>query len=78
MSSRGVSFYTGTAWADGEAVTLHIEFGGDMVSPFSYTLRVEGRIVRSGIDAGSGRTYYAVSFDGPGKILDWRERSRFF
>ena len=75
MSSRGVSFYTAARWYSGEAVAMLIEFGGDVVSPFSYTLKVEGRVVRSGTDEASGRTYHAVEFDGPGRILHWRERS---
>ena len=76
MSSCGVSFYGGREWVRGEAVSLLIEIGRDVVSPYTYTLKVEGRVVRKDTDQESGTAYHAVEFDGPGKILDWREHSR--
>lgn len=76
MSSRGISFYTGRNWGCGETVSLQIKFGRDVLEPYSYTLEVEGQVVRKGTDPESGMAYHAVQFDGPGKILHWREHSR--
>jgi hypothetical protein len=71
ISSRGVAFYSEKLWEQGRYVSMLIDFGEGLVGPFSYALQVEGRIVREGVEAESGKVYYAAELDGQWKILNW-------
>ena len=52
-----------------------IDFGEELVGPFSYALQVEGRIVREGVEEESGKAYYAAELDGKWKIINWHRSS---
>lgn len=75
ISSRGIAFYSEKLWDRGRSISMLIDFGEELVGPFSYALQVKGRIVREGVDAESGRVYYAAELNGQWKILNWHTSS---
>ncbi len=75
ISSRGVAFYSEKLWERGRCISMLIDFGEELVGPFSYAIQVEGRIVREGIEEENGKVYYAVELDGQWKILNWHRSS---
>ena len=75
ISSRGIAFYSEKPWGQGRCISMLIDFGEELVGPFSYALQVEGRIVREGVEGESGKAYYAVELDGKWKIINWHRSS---
>ena len=75
ISSRGVAFYSEKPWERGRCISMLIDFGEELVGPFSYAIQVEGRIVREGVEEENGKVYYAVELDGQWKILNWHRSS---
>ena len=75
ISSRGIAFYSEKPWDQGRCISMLIDFGEELVGPFSYAVQVEGRIVREGIEEENGKVYYAVELDGQWKILNWHRSS---
>jgi hypothetical protein len=73
ISSSGAAFSSGESWEKGQEVALLIRFDKSIVKPFSYNLRVKGRIVRQEINKASGDAYFAVEFGKKWKFLNWEE-----
>lgn len=74
ISSHGASFYSPSEWAEGQVLHLGIAFDQKIAGPYSYQLKVHGRIVRTGRDERTGQQYCAVAFTDSGSIRDWREK----
>ena len=73
ISSRGAAFSSCESWRKGQEVALLIRFDQSIVKPFSYNLRVKGRIVREEFQETSGETCFAVEFNKKWKFLNWEE-----
>jgi hypothetical protein len=73
ISSRGAAFSSSESWQKGQEVALLIRFDKSIVKPYSYNLRVKGRIVRKGFHQTGGDAYFAVEFDKKWKFLNWEE-----
>jgi hypothetical protein len=73
ISSRGAAFSSGESWQKGQEVALLIRFDQSIIKPFSYNLRVKGRIVRKSIHETGGDACFAVEFEKKWKFLNWEE-----
>ena len=73
ISGVGASFYDTGRWCVGDTVSMAIYFADDIVGPFSYTMRVKGRIVREAVAEAQGKPYFAVAFDSGFSLSNWME-----
>ena len=73
ISSKGAAFSSSESWQKGQEVALLIRFDQSIVRPFSYNLRVKGKIVRKIIHKTSGDACFAVEFGKKWKFLNWEE-----
>jgi hypothetical protein len=73
ISSRGAAFSSDESWRKGQEVALLIRFDKSIIKPYSYNLRVKGRIVRKDLHETSGDACFAVEFDKKWKFLNWEE-----
>jgi hypothetical protein len=69
ISSRGALFSSpGEAWERGQPVSVNIKMGGKFGPPYSYDLRLRGRIVRQDHLLNGEENRFAVEFDRGWKV----------
>jgi len=73
ISGTGAAFYDAEGWCAGDPVSMVIHFRDGIVGPFSYNMKVKGRIVRTDFEEFHGKAMCAVAFDGGLSLSDWME-----
>jgi len=73
ISSIGAAFYDAQSWRVGDPVSMVIHFQDGIVGPFTYNLRVRGRVVRKDFEELHGKACYAVAFEKHSSLSDWTE-----
>jgi len=70
ISSRGALFASREPWKKDQPVSMMISLGKKLNPPYSYDLKLDGRIVRESHQPEEKGCFYAVEFEGRWKFMN--------